>query len=155
MDREAQHAAVHGDAKSRPWLSDWTELLIVVNIILSSIKCAIVLCLRDNVYTLIVKHFIARKILTISWAFRQSFFLLLEVVKYYKNYHNVTETQSEQMLLEKWCRKTCMMQSCHKQSVKNTSSAKPNKVKCDKTRYACILSRMTMGSFITFKNKNS
>ena len=48
MDGEAQHAAVHGDAKSRPWLRDWTQLIIVVNIILSSIGCAIVLCLRDN-----------------------------------------------------------------------------------------------------------
>ena len=25
MDREAQHAAVHGIAKSRTWLSNWTE----------------------------------------------------------------------------------------------------------------------------------
>ena len=27
MDREAWHAAVHGVAKSRTWLSDWTELI--------------------------------------------------------------------------------------------------------------------------------
>ena len=26
MDREAWHAAIHGIAKSRTWLSDWTEL---------------------------------------------------------------------------------------------------------------------------------
>ena len=26
MDREASHAAIHGVAKSRTWLSDWTEL---------------------------------------------------------------------------------------------------------------------------------
>ena len=26
IDREAWHAAVHGVAKSRPWLSNWTEL---------------------------------------------------------------------------------------------------------------------------------
>ena len=25
MDREAWHAAIHGVAKSRTWLSDWTE----------------------------------------------------------------------------------------------------------------------------------
>ena len=25
MDREAWHAAIHGFAKSRTWLSDWTE----------------------------------------------------------------------------------------------------------------------------------
>ena len=28
MDREAWHAAVHGVAKSRTWLSDWTELTL-------------------------------------------------------------------------------------------------------------------------------
>ena len=28
MDREAWHTAVHGVAKSRTWLSDWTELII-------------------------------------------------------------------------------------------------------------------------------
>ena len=28
MDREAWHAAVHGLAKSRTWLSDWTELTV-------------------------------------------------------------------------------------------------------------------------------
>ena len=26
MDREAWHAAIHGVAKSRTWLSDWTKL---------------------------------------------------------------------------------------------------------------------------------
>ena len=29
MDREAWHAAIHGVAKSRTWLSDWTELNII------------------------------------------------------------------------------------------------------------------------------
>ena len=29
MDREAWHAAVHGVAKSRTWLSDWTELNVL------------------------------------------------------------------------------------------------------------------------------
>ena len=28
MDREAWRAAVHGVAKSRTWLSDWTELKV-------------------------------------------------------------------------------------------------------------------------------
>ena len=28
MDREAWHAVVHGVAKSRAWLSDWTELMV-------------------------------------------------------------------------------------------------------------------------------
>ena len=30
MDREAWHAAVHGVAKSRTWLRDWTELILQV-----------------------------------------------------------------------------------------------------------------------------
>ena len=29
MDREAWHAAIHGVAKSRTWLSDWTELNVI------------------------------------------------------------------------------------------------------------------------------
>ena len=30
MDREAWHAAVHGVTKSWTWLSDWTELIVVL-----------------------------------------------------------------------------------------------------------------------------
>ena len=29
MDREAWHAAIHGVAKSRTWLSNWTELILL------------------------------------------------------------------------------------------------------------------------------
>ena len=32
MDREAWHAAIHGVAKSRTWLSDWTELILPFNL---------------------------------------------------------------------------------------------------------------------------
>ena len=32
MDREAWHAAVHRVAKSRTWLSDWTELKLILDI---------------------------------------------------------------------------------------------------------------------------
>ena len=35
MDREAWHAAIHEVTKSRPWLSDWTEL----NWIVAKLKC--------------------------------------------------------------------------------------------------------------------
>ena len=31
MDREAWHAVIHGVAKSRTWLSDWTELNPMIN----------------------------------------------------------------------------------------------------------------------------
>ena len=30
MDRQAWRAAVHGVAKSQTWLSDWTELMVVL-----------------------------------------------------------------------------------------------------------------------------
>ena len=30
MDREAWHAVVHGVTKSRTWLSDWTDWLILL-----------------------------------------------------------------------------------------------------------------------------
>ena len=30
MDREAWHAAIHGITKSRTWLSDWTELIVIL-----------------------------------------------------------------------------------------------------------------------------
>jgi len=31
MDREAWHAAIHGVAKSRTWLRDWTELIFLLD----------------------------------------------------------------------------------------------------------------------------
>ena len=46
MDREAWHAAVHGMAKSRTWLSDWTEL-----------NCKIAaLFIRGSISTLALTH---------------------------------------------------------------------------------------------------
>ena len=33
MDREAWHAAVHGVAKSQTWLSDWTELTEIPDVL--------------------------------------------------------------------------------------------------------------------------
>ena len=43
-DREAWCAVVHGVAKNRTWLSDWTT----TNILWRSIKCAIALCLKKQ-----------------------------------------------------------------------------------------------------------
>ena len=37
MDRESWHAAVHGVAKSRAWLSNWTKL-IIDNVLVSSVQ---------------------------------------------------------------------------------------------------------------------
>ena len=37
MDREAWHAAIHGVAKSRTWLSDWTELSTHTRLILGDL----------------------------------------------------------------------------------------------------------------------
>ena len=36
MDREAWHAVIHGVAKSRTWLSDWTELNWIVHLLWAS-----------------------------------------------------------------------------------------------------------------------
>ena len=38
-------------------------------------------------------------------------------LEYYENYQSVTQTGSEQMLLEQRCHWTCLTQSCHKPSV--------------------------------------
>ena len=32
MDREAWRAAIHGVAKSRTWLSDWSDLMVVPSV---------------------------------------------------------------------------------------------------------------------------
>ena len=52
MDREAWHAAIHGVAKSRTRLSDWTELSSLVNqrvssLSLSLISTCICMCVSD------------------------------------------------------------------------------------------------------------
>ena len=39
MDREAWRAAIHGVAKSRTWLSDWTELNWTLNIVRRNATC--------------------------------------------------------------------------------------------------------------------
>ena len=45
MDREAWHAAIHGVAKSRTWLSDWTELTVIIFLVFwgnSRLFCTVV-----------------------------------------------------------------------------------------------------------------
>ena len=41
MDRETWHAAVHGVPKSQTWLSDWTELRIIVQWMCNSIHLSV------------------------------------------------------------------------------------------------------------------
>ena len=65
-------------------------------------------------------------------------FLLVKGLKYCKNYPNMTETWSEQMLLEKWLRLACLMQGCHLEFVKNAISAKCNKAKYNKMRSSSL-----------------
>ena len=38
MDREAWHAAVHGAAKNQTWLSNWTELMTMMNVYLNAVR---------------------------------------------------------------------------------------------------------------------
>ena len=51
MDREAWHAAVHGDTKSRTRLSDWTELILI----------------SENLIVLIQKSFLLKRIGICYW----------------------------------------------------------------------------------------
>ena len=41
MDREAWYAAGHGVTKSRTWLSDWTEMKNLINIMARDFVCLI------------------------------------------------------------------------------------------------------------------
>lgn len=43
--------------------------------------------------------------------------IIKKSLKYFGNYQIETETQSEQILLGKWCQYTCSMQDCHKPSI--------------------------------------
>ena len=44
MDREAWRAAIHGVAKSRTWLSDWTELKRIYLYVKLRVICFFILC---------------------------------------------------------------------------------------------------------------
>ena len=50
MDREAWHTAIHGVAKSRTWLSNWTELNWMMLSIFSCVRWSPIYLLWRNVY---------------------------------------------------------------------------------------------------------
>ena len=52
MDREAWRAAVHGVAKSRTWLSDWTELITML--LIRYIQHKIKSCEKNNKLSLVI-----------------------------------------------------------------------------------------------------
>ena len=56
MDREAWRAAIHGVAKSRPWLSNWTELIYGIVLVSGVQQIGLViyiLCLFFRFFSLI------------------------------------------------------------------------------------------------------
>ena len=68
----------------------------------------------------------------------------MKSLKYCKNYKNMTERQSEQMLMEKWCQETSSRQGCHKPSMcKKFNKAKHN------TKYICMKCWMSILFFLS------
>ena len=58
MDREAWRAVVHGVAKSRTWLSDWTALKAEMEIHLSDIQCSF----HNPKYFIVIKYYIQKDV---------------------------------------------------------------------------------------------
>jgi len=70
MDREAWHDAVHGFAKSRTWMSDWTELT------LPKIQNYNIECYFYSVHELDDSFFWNPEILVILWHFGSTLYIL-------------------------------------------------------------------------------
>ena len=58
MDREAWHAAIHGVTKSRTWLSDWTELILISEVSLAQFlfRLFVFLLLSVNSYLYVLDN---------------------------------------------------------------------------------------------------
>ena len=77
MDREAWSAAIHGVAKSRTWLSDWTELNWINLLILRNIISSFSWQLRFLIYIYFLFLFLFMNHLKIMWFFSSFSPLLL------------------------------------------------------------------------------
>ena len=76
MDREAWHAVIHGVAKNRTWLSNWTELkknILEVIIILSKILLNI--CLIENMENK-NKNKKCKNLISVISKYRESFWMV-------------------------------------------------------------------------------
>ena len=70
MDREAWHAAIHGVAKSRTWLSDWTELNWIgktTALTRQTFVCKVMSLLFNMLSRLVITFLPRSKRLLISW----------------------------------------------------------------------------------------
>ena len=61
MDREAYCASVHGNAKSRRWLSDWTELMSAICVIKDSTATCVVILVRMEKSEFSIKMYNSRE----------------------------------------------------------------------------------------------
>ena len=54
MDREAWHGSVHGVSKSRTWLSDWNELILLIVFLWQALIKYTLLCQRPNTKPVVI-----------------------------------------------------------------------------------------------------
>ena len=97
MDREAWHAAIHGVAKSRTWLSDWTELnwtdIYLPPLLISSIRSIPFLSFIVPIFAwnvpLVSLIFLKRSLIfpfqlfssiSLHWSLRKAFLPLLAIL---------------------------------------------------------------------------
>ena len=77
MDREAWHAAVHGVAKSRTWLSHWTEMNWHTHLGLFCFLDRLTLLLLQNVLLYLWWYLVLKSSLIFTWPFLSSYVFCL------------------------------------------------------------------------------